>query len=172
MHHTLAASHDVTTMSIISSSKIEGRVRGVLKVLLPGDIGADDITKATKPALVILRARSKVASKLVSVVEIAKREAAKAGGTWYEYCAVKGVMEENKKAKGGKGDDDIVNEESGMQDDDEELDFSTMKTPFERALEDDPRVKVRAVPVMRIYLSSTRVELLKRAYGEQTNAKP
>ncbi|KAG4430816.1 hypothetical protein IFR05_013693, partial [Cadophora sp. M221] len=49
--------------------------------------------------------------------------------------------------------------------------FEVMKTPFERALESEGKSKVRAMPVMSMYLSRVRIEGLRKAYGEQTNAK-
>jgi len=43
-----------------------------------------------------------------------------------------------------------------------------MKTPFERSIEGRP--KIRAIPVIVIYLSRVRIEALKKIHGEQTNA--
>jgi len=63
-------------------------------------------------------------------------------------------------------DVDVAENEGTMMDD--EGTFETMKTPLERAIEERP--KVRALPIMTIYLSRVRIERLKVAYGEQTNA--
>jgi hypothetical protein len=38
-----------------------------------------------------------------------------------------------------------------------------MKTPFERAIEGRP--KIRSVPVMTLYLSSVRVDSLRKLHG-------
>lgn len=53
------------------------------------------------------------------------------------------------------------------EEEEEDDGFEAMKTPFERSIEG--RVKVRAVPVLTIWLSAGRVEALKRRYGEQSN---
>jgi hypothetical protein len=50
----------------------------------------------------------------------------------------------------------------------EEEGFETMKTRIERMV--DGTDKVRAVPVMTVYLSRVRVEKLRGLFGEQTNA--
>ncbi|KAK8069476.1 hypothetical protein PG994_006092 [Apiospora phragmitis] len=56
------------------------------------------------------------------------------------------------------------------ENDDEDDDFEQMKTPFERAIEGTP--KIRAVPVMSLFLSTTPNDELRRRYGEQTNDDP
>ena len=64
-------------------------------------------------------------------------------------------------------------EEGEMEVDGEEEDeanyFETMKTRQERVLEGTD--KVRAVPVLTVYLSRVPIEKLKVKFGEQTNAK-
>lgn len=58
------------------------------------------------------------------------------------------------------------------QDEDDQGDdeFEEMKTPFERAIEGTS--KVRAVPVMSLFLSLIPIDELRRRYGEQTNDDP
>lgn len=137
-----------------------------------------------KPPVVVLSSKAKVAAKMISVVEIVKREIAKeeGGGKWWAYCAVREEVVEvvrEKERKDGKGkgkgigiegegvggredgDEDVPDTEDG--DDNIEEAFEVMKTPFERSLEGKP--KVRAMPVMVIYLARVKIEELSRIYG-------
>jgi hypothetical protein len=127
-------------MSIISSSHIQQKVTRTLEVLAPGTA-----------RVVKLHARGGAAAKMISVVEIAKREMARYGGEWFQYSMVGQVVDEQKV----KGE---VEERDG-----EEEGFETMKTPFERA--NEGRAKVRASPVMTVYLSRVRIEELRKACG-------
>ncbi|TVY92909.1 hypothetical protein LAWI1_G000809 [Lachnellula willkommii] len=158
----LASTHDVLRMSIISSTQIEKKVTAILKHLDTPD----------KAAVVMLHSKAKVASKLISVVEIAKREIAAGGGKWFQYNAVEGLLEENSQEEDGEDEGGVkVGKADGMdaeeEDEEEEESFETMKTPFERAIEG--KAKVRAVPGMTTYLSRIRIEGLGKKYGEQTN---
>lgn len=109
----------------------------------------------------MLHSKAKVASKLITVVEIAKREIAASGGKWFQYNVVGTVMEEKKEKKAsGQSKDDVEGEKEGS---DEEEGFETMKTPFERAIEG--KAKVRAVSTMTTYLSRLRIEGLRKTYG-------
>ncbi|KAK6851180.1 hypothetical protein PG987_000814 [Apiospora arundinis] len=68
-------------------------------------------------------------------------------------------------------DDELPqHEKDHAEDDDEDDDFEQMKTPFERAIEGTP--KIRAVPVMSLFLSSIPIDELRRRYGEQTTDDP
>ena len=134
--------------------------------------------------MVMLHAKAPCASKMISIAEIAKRELAKEGAKWFEYCTVEGVMVEVKKPeivkekniegerkkgqanKGPESDTRDGKEEVGQDDaesGEETTAFENMKTPFERAIEG--KAKIRAVPVMSIYLSRIRIEGLRSAYG-------
>jgi len=113
---------------------------------------------------VTLYAKGDVGAKLITVVEIAKREVAGKGGKWFQYSCVEGKVEEVKKRKekkGGGQSDQKKNGDGG--EDGEEEGFEVMKTPFERAIEGRP--KVREVPVLIVYLSRVRIEILRKKYG-------
>lgn len=132
-----------------------------------------DKTKREKEKIVVLQAKAKVASKMVSVVEICKREIGKEGGKWFQYNAVgeargeiKGIEGVGKGVDKGEGGDGEVAEKT-LESEGEDESFETMKTPFERAIEGKP--KIRAVPVMMVYLSRIRIDSLRKAHGEQTN---
>lgn len=120
----------------------------------------------SKPALVVLTAKSPVGTKLITIVEIAKREIGAQAGKWFQYCAVGESLQvqapieaRNGKSK-GKGGNREGNDEGSEE---EEEAFEEMKTPFERAIEG--KEKVRTVPLLTIYLARVRVEGLRRIYG-------
>lgn len=112
--------------------------------------------------MVVFTAKAEVASKMISIVEIVKRNLGREGGKWFQYIAVDGQVVENKKKKDseedGKGKEKDDGEEEGEEDG-----FEVMKTPFERIIEDRP--KVRSVPVMAIYLSRVRIDDLRKKHG-------
>ncbi|KAL8785557.1 MAG: hypothetical protein Q9213_003305 [Squamulea squamosa] len=77
----LQEQYDISSLSIISSSKIHQKVTTLLARV-------EKFTFANvkaKPGIVILRAKAASASKMISVVEIAKADITKRGGSWYEY---------------------------------------------------------------------------------------
>jgi hypothetical protein len=170
----LLNAYDITTVNIVSSSSINKKATRALEVLGTYPV---DKSRGEKEKVVVLQAKAKVASKMVSVVEICKREVGKEGGKWFQYNAVGEVRGKFEgKEGGGKGvekgvggDSEAAEEavESEDKDKDEEESFETMKTPFERTIEGKP--KVRAVPVMTVYLSRVRIDSLRKAHGEQTN---
>ncbi|KAL5321872.1 hypothetical protein ACEPPN_009835 [Leptodophora sp. 'Broadleaf-Isolate-01'] len=191
----LEDSHTVTTMSIISSSHITKKVSRILELLSispssPSEEGEGNGKssgkdkgrgKEKKDSVVMMYAKAPVVSKVVSVAEIVKREIGKEGGKWFSYCAVGEVIrergEQDRNGKGGRekiqGQErgkENVDEGEGSEEEEEEA-FELMKTPFERALESEGKPKVRAMPVMSLYLSRVRIEGLRKAYGEQTNAR-
>ncbi|KAF3058070.1 hypothetical protein GL218_05778 [Daldinia childiae] len=118
-----------------------------------------------KTSVIVLRAKASDTGKLVSVAEIAKRELEKRADDariWFQYIA---LGEELKEIPRGDGNTIIEETKLGDTGDD---DFETLKTPFERAIEGQPRW--RGIPVMSLFLSPVSIEELKRRYGEQTNA--
>lgn len=121
-----------------------------------------------------MHAKAPCAAKMISIAEIAKREISKEGGKWFQYNKVESVMVEAKedvkkadKDKGKVGGEEKDGEGGGGWEetgsDEETTAFETMKTPFERANEGVP--KMRAMPVMTLYLSRVRIDSLRKAYG-------
>ncbi|KAI1389732.1 uncharacterized protein F4822DRAFT_211409 [Hypoxylon trugodes] len=153
--------YEVKVHSIISSSKIQKKVTSVLQHLTS--------SAAEKTSVSILRAKAPNAGKLISIAEIAKRELGKrkeGGNIWYQYIALGEILKEIPRNEGN-----TIIEETKLGDIGEgEDDFEVMKTPFERAVEGQPRL--RGVPVMSLFLCQVPVEELKKRYGEQTNANP
>ena len=190
---SLQAKYDFSTMSIISSSKIETKVKTLLARL--GTFSCPD--KGAKPAVVILSAKAGVANKMISVVEIAKREIEAQGAKWWQYSRVHSQLTE-LKGKPGKGteggktlrqreneqDEKKVGELHGVKDvavdsamadvgggDDAEEDAFETAAPMGNGTTGVPaeeiavRKKIRAVPIMTIHLSRVPVDELKQAYG-------
>ena len=87
--------YDFSTMSIISSSKIESRVRNLLD-----KTSKFSFTKpGNKPEVVILTAKAKAASKMCSIVEIAKGQIEKEKGRYWQYSSVHAELLELKPKK-------------------------------------------------------------------------
>lgn len=141
----------------------------------------------SKPNVVMLYAKAPVAGKLISVVEVIKREIAGTkgentdrSGLWFQYNALgetmkaipRKVLAAGKEIDEGKEKDvEAMDMDREDEDNDEGIDesvFETMKAVKERIAEGTD--KMRAVPVLSIYLSRVRIEKLKSAYGEQTNS--
>jgi hypothetical protein len=169
---SVVATYEVTTMNIISSSKIQSKVTTIVEKL-----GSFSFVAATKPNIVLMRAKGAVASKLITVVEITKREIAKAGGKWYQYNVLGQILAPQEKSAAIKGtgftlgpkhdgDTDTMevdDREGSRSNGEEESTFETMKTPLERAIEGKP--KIQAIPVILIFLTRVRSDTLKGAYG-------
>jgi hypothetical protein len=170
---SIVATYEITSMKIISSSKIQLKVTAIIEML-----SSFSFVAATKPNIFLLHAQSAVASKLITIVEITKREIAKAGGKWYQYNVLGQILAPHEKksaAMKGTGftlgpntnaDMDVMevdDKEERQTIDDEETSFETMKTPLERAIEGKP--KVQAIPVILIFLTRVRNDALKGAYG-------
>ena len=184
--------YDFTTMSILSSSKIEQKVRNLL--LRVSKFNFADIK--AKPGIVVLHAKAKAAGKMVSIVEIAKREIQKENGKWYQYSKLHGEIIESKAKEtkpkgGGKTLDEWSKEKSGdgtpaktgegtssgvekvqegkqaVDDEDDEMEdaFETMALPNREHDKAEERKKVRAIPIMTIYFDRVPVPGLKELYG-------
>ena len=188
--------YDFTTMSILSSSKIEQKVRNVLLRVSKFDF-AD--VKA-KPGIVVLHAKADVAGKMVSIVEIAKQEIQKEKRGWYQYSKLHGeIMQLKEKqpkrsgggktlaewsmeksntkaaAEGGQKTSDSAEEgqkeKEAVNDEDGEMEdaFETMVIPTGERNHAEDRKKVRAIPIMTIYLARVPVPGLKELYGYASN---
>ncbi|KAE9377987.1 hypothetical protein N431DRAFT_329171 [Stipitochalara longipes BDJ] len=165
----LEDTHDVASMSIISSSKVEQKVTRALQIL-----SEYPAVPPAKPKVVMLHSKAAVASKMITIAEITKREIVNNGGKWYQYNKLGQVIGERKdKELGARKEKSAGEDVSMVKNGDEEAEnaseeeFETMRTPFERAIEGKP--KVRAIPVMTLYLSRVRIDSLRKDHTEQTN---
>ncbi|KAI4285743.1 MAG: hypothetical protein L6R38_000390 [Xanthoria sp. 2 TBL-2021] len=182
--------YDISTISIISSSKIHQKVNNLIARVEKFTFA----NVSAKPGVVVLQAKAASASKMISVVEIAKADIGKRGGKWYEYSKLHpellGFKEKQRKqpldgrtladaapgrsstANGKAGpqcidvdvdvDDDLVDDKD--HDSDGEVAFETLQHQSVGAVVNG-RSKVRATPIMTIYLACVPVPGLKDLLG-------
>ncbi len=173
----LQEQYDLSTISIISSSKIHQKVTNLITRLENFTFANTD----AKPGVVVLHAKAASASKLISVVEIAKADVAKRGGKWYEYSKLHSeLLRFNKKKRrqpqDGKTPADpaserfttesgtIENDTEGDDSDNGEVAFETLQHQSGGAALNE-QSKVRATPIMTIYLACVPVPGLKALLG-------
>ena len=89
--HHLLPKYDFTSMSILSSAKMSQKIALVLS-----RIRVADSATAAKPGVVVLHAKAAVASKMIGIVEIAKKEIEREGGKWWQYSKLEPKVEEMK----------------------------------------------------------------------------
>lgn len=77
----LSSKYDFTMMSILSSAKISDKVKNLLHRV--GNFSFAE--PKSKPGIVVLHAKSEVASKMVSIVEIARQDIEHNKGKWWQY---------------------------------------------------------------------------------------
>ena len=95
--------YEFTPMSILSSAKIEQKVRNILERISKFSFAK---TKQ-KPGVVILHAYANCASKMVSIAEIAKQQIQNENAKWYQYTKLQGELKplkskQPKRQGGGK----------------------------------------------------------------------
>ncbi|KAK5019625.1 hypothetical protein LTR60_000205 [Cryomyces antarcticus] len=184
----LTEKYDVKAMRIVSSSKIEEKATRLLNELW-NDF--DLLSRACKPAIVALSAKERSNQKLISVIEIAKRALTERGLRCFQYNRLlpkvvelkekepdttelarkpKGVTPAEwaaQRARTGNRPD------VAMDDDDEEEEaFETLGATHRTS---NPsagaaRKKLRAVPVLTIYMSRVPVRDLKDEYGRTSTS--
>ncbi|KAH0285895.1 hypothetical protein M436DRAFT_79070 [Aureobasidium namibiae CBS 147.97] len=140
----LSTKYAVLQLSVISSSSISNRTTSLINHIK--SIPADN-----KPALVALHAKAAVANKLISIVEIAKRELKDNDQKVYQYNILGSELIQSTPAPKDAVDQDAM---------------SDNEPAFEKT---EGKHAVRNVPTMTIYLSLASVKELKQAYGEQIN---
>lgn len=88
----LSSNYDFTTMSILSSAKIAEKV----KILLFRVEKFSFADPKSKPGIVVLHAKSEVASKMISIVQIARQDIEHNKGKWWQYSKLDGQTAELK----------------------------------------------------------------------------
>ncbi|KAK6396702.1 hypothetical protein LTR65_008600 [Meristemomyces frigidus] len=145
--------YEVQKLNVLSSTQISSRTKAIISHLT-GDRGTGE-----KPVIVSIKARAMVAGKLVSIIEIAKRELAAKGVNCFQYTALTSeLVDIPRKAKRTTKDGQSILPEA--REDDSEDGFETMGAP-------NGATKQRNMPVMTVHLSRTPVRELKARYGEQ-----
>lgn len=148
---SLAATHSITRISCQSNTQISPKATKIISALTTKLEDAEN----AKPALVILVAQSRWANKLISIVEIAKRDLESKGVKVFQYNALSSeiVKVERKPKSKGVG---AAAEDGEASDDDA---FQTM------GAEEEGGLKKRAVPVMTTYLAMQPVKALRMEVG-------
>ena len=140
----LEAKYDVGKHRVISSTHISDRTAGIVARL------TSESPPGEKPAVVCLTAQAKVASKLISVIEITKRELASRGLKCYQYNAMSSqlmdVPRSTRKPAKAAGESDS-------------------EDAFETMGASEPETKKRNVPLMTVYLSRMSIKELRTEYG-------
>jgi len=168
-------SHEIHTISVHASSKIESKVRQVLSVLeQPETTGdkknKDTDTSRTKSVIVALTARARAGNKCITVAEIAKREMSKSGGTCWQYTGcwtrletLENTHEQQKLNRDQEaaeaGVEEAAQNNSEPSEGDEEPYFESRKAA--------ERKMVRNTVCLVVYISREPVRRLKELYGEQ-----
>ncbi|KAG8168809.1 hypothetical protein KVR01_001558 [Diaporthe batatas] len=170
----LQGKYSIATATVISSSKINKKVTQVLSHLGHVDL----FSQTSTPGVMMVHARANDANKMVTVMEIAKRQMNHAGHPWFQYNRVYEVADGrgSRGKSNGRGADQTIIEDTvlGVEDadeDDEEDAFEPFKTTFERAIQEKPSEEPRTT-YMSIFLSRVPMpELQSKAYITlQTNA--
>lgn len=163
----LKGKYSIATTSVIGSSKINKKVTQVLSHLGHVDL----FSQSSVPGVMMVHARASDANKMVTVMEIAKRQMNQAGQPWYQYNRVYEVAD-GRGATGnpnGRGADQTVIENTVLGgdeagEDDEDDAFETVETAFELAVREKPAEESKAT-YMSIFLSRVPMpELQSKAY--------
>ena len=182
----LSEKYAIATMSILTSSKIETKV----KTLMAHMSRFSFADRNPKPGVVALHAKKAAANKMTSVAEIAKRQLEEEEMMWYQYSRI-GSEEVDVEAKEKRraearekaaeavrktwAGENVEKEEGEMQEEiekederngteanfaDDETAFETMADPAELLV----RKKLQVAPTMTIYLSRVPVPEFREAF--------
>lgn len=163
----LKGKYSIATTSVIASTKINKKVTQVLSHLGHVDL----FSQSSVPGVMMVHARANDANKMVTVMEIAKRQMNQAGQPWYQYNRVYEVADGrgSRANAAGRGADQTVIEntvlEGGDADEDDDDDaFEPVETTFERAIREKPAEESKTT-YMSIFLSRVPMpELQSKAY--------
>lgn len=156
---TLAEHHEIIHISCQSNTQISAKATKIISALsAPKEDTITENPTTKKPALIILVAQSRWANKLISIVEIAKRDLEAKGIKVFQYNALSSEIVEVERKPRPKG----VGAAAPAADDgnaSEDEAFQTMGAGEEGG------VKKRAVPVMTTYLTTQSVKALRTEFG-------
>ncbi|KAK3671913.1 hypothetical protein LTR78_008279 [Recurvomyces mirabilis] len=145
--------YEIIAWRIISSTKVSDRVERIVASL------SQDAQVDEKAKLLYLTAHAKATTKLITVVEIAKRQLVLVGARCYQYTALSSQIVEIPRQK-QTVDRTIKGDAHEVTSDPEDAAFEVMGQP-------GGDTKQRNVPIMKIYLSQKPVKELRAEYGEQ-----
>lgn len=163
----LQGKYSIATTSVIASTKINKKVTQVLSHLGHVDL----FSQSSVPGVMMAHARANDVNKMVTVMEIAKRQMNQAGQPWYQYNRVYEVADGRipKANAAGRGADQTVIENTVLaggdaDEDDEEDAFEPVENTFERAIREKPAEESKTT-YMSIFLSRVPMpELQSKAY--------
>ena len=147
----LAQKYNVITLSVTSSTQISSRAVAVIEKL-------QSTSNGDKPDVFVLQSKARTASKLISIVEIAKRELAKKGHKCFQYNALSSEMIEIEREP-KRGANESKDGAAGPNESESDDAFETM------GAEPKTGTKKRLIPALTTYLCATSVKELKNAYG-------
>jgi hypothetical protein len=142
---TAGLAANLLCLNVLSSTKIRAKVARALDHLAE--------PARSPPNLVLLCAAAPAAGKLITIVEVAKREIGRQGAAWYQYTRL------------GRETAAAATTSTPMDECDDSA-FETMETPLPKA----EAGQKRPGALLGVFLSRVRVESLRTAHGEQTNA--
>ncbi|KAL7266534.1 hypothetical protein RUND412_010918 [Rhizina undulata] len=161
----------ITTLRIISSSKISKIVDRVLKILYAGGTATTNPENPGHPASVVaLRAEAKVASKAITITETVKRRISENGGRWFHYSTLGGDDEVEGDTVEGSSGAKVKDEEGGQ-----ENDHGVVAVKDEDEENEDPDEdfqewkKKRTKIIVTIFISLSRIDTFAELYGEQSS---
>lgn len=149
----LDTKYNILRLNVISSNSIQSRTVSLVEHLRQE-------SASQKTAIASLRAKASVANKLISAIEIAKRDLSQNNEKVYQYNALTSEMANVKSAKsrvaeGGRSgnDDGGDGDAAAAQEEDEAFE------PLEQ------KDETEEVPVLTIYLSLASIKELRDAHG-------
>ncbi|KAK5110735.1 hypothetical protein LTR62_005612 [Meristemomyces frigidus] len=147
---------NLSTHRILSSTKISPLVTKILSTLTQQthDQGNE------KPALLRLTAHPKASAKLITIVEISKRQLALTGTSCYQYTALSSQLIDIPRQKPSTNNTagSTRAEPDSDPEDPDDVAFEIMPPP-------GGQTKKRSVPVLSIYLSARPVREWRIEYG-------
>jgi hypothetical protein len=174
----LVSKYTITSYKTHSNTSIFVRTSSILSTLFPPPstnntkekttAPCDNDAPAKTPPLVKLTASSKTANKLISIVEIAKREAQKAspGRKIFQYTELTSEMVEIPRLPAARDTvKSTIGNGTALKQDGEALVSNEEGEAFETMPSNTSTMKLRRVPVLTVYLAAASVRELKGAFG-------
>lgn len=139
--------YEVVAMRVQSSTQISARASAIVARL------ATPTVEGGRATVVTMKAQPRVANKMITIVEIAKRELASKGLDAYQYNA---LSSELKEIEGARKPDAAEEPVAEVDSDDafEEMGSVAALAP-----------KKRAIPALTIYLANAPVKELRLQFG-------
>ena len=148
---SLDAKYEVAKFNIRGGTQISTRATSIISHLTSVP------EEGVKPVVIVLHASSREANKLISIVEIAKRDLASKRIKFCQYTALSShIVEVERKPKPKGPELPSINQEDDEDSDDA---FQTMG-----ATEDTGKRK-RSVPTMTVFMSAQPVKALRDEFG-------